>query len=51
MELIYLAKNDQRRGGSASDGRTPRQPGYKASQVSENNRGSIRLVEDCGDAT
>jgi transposase len=29
----HVAQNDQRRGGSAIDGRTTRQPGYKISQV------------------
>jgi hypothetical protein len=29
----HVAQNDQRRGGSAIDGRTTRQPGYKVSQV------------------
>src|SRR3982751_4569706 len=32
----HVAQNDQRRGGSAIDGRTTRQPGYKVSQVSGN---------------
>ena len=29
----HVAQNDHRRGGSAMDGRTTRQPGYKVSQV------------------
>ena len=33
MRGTHVAQNDQRRGGSAIDGRTTRQPGYKVSQV------------------
>src|SRR5947209_7318871 len=33
MRGTHVAQNDQRRGGSAIDGRTSRQPGYKVSQV------------------
>jgi hypothetical protein len=29
----HVAQNQERRGGSAIDGRTTRQPGYKVSQI------------------